>query len=392
MKNLKIFTAILLGVFAIASCEEQDREPVFQEPTEFVLNTPSCVNGVYDLDNSTSFVLTCSQPDYGFTAATTYTVEMSLYEDFIDASASTGEEIVENFEVVGTSTKAKIEVSAANVAVALTNLAGGDPEDYPKTVTAYVRVRAVLTKSGKGEIVSNIVTIPAMKFSYSLPPVNAPEDMYLIGAFNDWAWDKSNAMVKVNGNSAESALNSFWQIVWLPENCGMKFNSKKLWDGNETGYAGCTVKDNASAGVTSSDDGNIVVGKAGWYLVVIDAAVNGRDLVYTISFNVPKIYLFGKGTAGDSWSAEEANVFTIPDKADGEFISPAFDEDLDGTDDGGCVRACVVLDGHEWWHTEFIVLEGKIVYRETGGDQDRVGGKAGQRLYLKFSDGTGSIK
>lgn len=75
MRKLYISAALLLGVFAFSSCEDQDTTPVLQEPTEFVLNTPAYVNGTYDLEHSTTLELTCSQPDYGFTAATSYAVE-----------------------------------------------------------------------------------------------------------------------------------------------------------------------------------------------------------------------------------------------------------------------------------------------------------------------------
>ena len=38
------------------------------------------------------------------------------------------------------------------------------------------------------------------------------------------------------------------------------------------------------------------------------------------------------------------------------------------------------------------VFEKKIVYRGNGGDQERVDGAVGQRVYFKFSDDTGSLK
>lgn len=52
----------------------------------------------------------------------------------------------------------------------------------------------------------------------------------------------------------------------------------------------------------------------------------------------------------------------------------------------------VKIPGHDWWHSEFVVLSDKIAYRATGGDQDRVAGSAGQKVYLNFSKGTGEIK
>jgi len=41
---------------------------------------------------------------------------------------------------------------------------------------------------------------------------------------------------------------------------------------------------------------------------------------------------------------------------------------------------------------EFIVLDGKIVYRGNGGDQERVSVSEGQKAYLNFTDGTGVFK
>jgi hypothetical protein len=39
-----------------------------------------------------------------------------------------------------------------------------------------------------------------------------------------------------------------------------------------------------------------------------------------------------------------------------------------------------------------MVFDGAIVYRGMGGDQDRVAGSAGQKLYLNFTNETGEIK
>jgi hypothetical protein len=39
-----------------------------------------------------------------------------------------------------------------------------------------------------------------------------------------------------------------------------------------------------------------------------------------------------------------------------------------------------------------MVFDNKIVYRGMGGDQDRIQGMAGQKLYLNFGTETGEIK
>ena len=112
MKKLNIFASLLAGVLMFSSCEsDRDDNPVFKEPTAFTLNVPAYVNTIYDLENSTSLELTCSQPDYGYTAPTTYTVEVSTSQDFA------------TFETLAsTYTSAKMNVAADEIAVAATTL------------------------------------------------------------------------------------------------------------------------------------------------------------------------------------------------------------------------------------------------------------------------------
>jgi hypothetical protein len=385
MRKLYISAAMLLGVFAFSSCEDQDTTPVMQEPTEFVLNTPAYVNGTYDLEHSTTLELTCSQPDYGFTAATSYAVEVSLTNVF------DGKESV----VLGTTySTARMNVDVAEFAAALTSLAtAADPdlteEDFPMVTEVYVRLVAKLTNSGKGEIASNVIILPNVRMHYALPAVNLPEELYLIGQCNGWDWGAAYAFVPAYDNPNTADKKMFWRLAYLPAEGGLKLNFNKDWDGNEVGYAGVKCVDNASAGVKASDDGNIVVTTGGWYLVVVDMALNGRNYVYNVQFNAPNVYLMGSNAPVNDWSVADANLFSVPADADGSFVSPKFAYDTDG--DGG-VRACVNIPGHDWWKTEFMVFDGVLKYRATGGDQERVNGKKGQVLKINFTKGTGSIE
>ena len=385
MRKLYISAALLLGVFAFSSCEDQDTTPVMQEPTEFVLNTPAYVNGTYDLEHSTTLELTCSQPDYGFTAATSYAVEVSLTNVF------DGKESV----VLGTTySTARMNVDVAEFAAALTSLAtAADPdlteEDFPMVTEVYVRLVAKLTNSGKGEIASNVIILPNVRMHYALPAVNLPEELYLIGQCNGWDWGAAYAFVPAYDNPNTADKKMFWRLAYLPAEGGLKLNFNKDWDGNEVGYAGVKCVDNASAGVKASDDGNIVVTTGGWYLVVVDMTLNGRNYVYNVQFNAPNVYLMGSNAPVNDWSVADANLFSVPADADGSFVSPKFAYDTDG--DGG-VRACVNIPGHDWWKTEFMVFDGVLKYRATGGDQERVNGKKGQVLKINFTKGTGSIE
>lgn len=405
MKRFYIIASLLIGAVAFSACEEKLAEPVLNEPTEFVLNNPVLMNQPCDLAKSDYIELVCSQPDYGFTAATTYQVQVSLdgkFENPFDAKKITGDHVTIGVDYTNT----RINVSAEEMAIALTQLrsvllTAEDPditEDemkamFPYETPAYVRVKASLTNSGKGEIISNTVTFTNFNVPYSLPEVFVPKEFFIVGQYNGWDWGTAFDFVpaydnKMDGKGKEG---TFWRIIYLPEG-GFKVNAAKAWDGGEVGYVKddplYTYVDNAKSGLTASDDGNMVVTKAGWYIVVAKLAVDGRDIKYTFEINEPNVYLIGSVAGMTDWATLPEWKFTVPADADGEFVSPAFIADA-AADSG--VRACVNI-GIDWWKTEFMIFGGKIEYRGTGGDQERVLGNKGQKLYLNFTEGTGSIK
>ena len=91
------------------------------------------------------------------------------------------------------------------------------------------------------------------------------------------------------------------------------------------------------------------------------------------------------GDAAGEWNIADSHKFTIPTTEDGVFESPAFAADAE-------LRMCVSVDGFDWWQSEFMVFDGKIEYRGRGDDQNRVNVKAGQKVTLNFTAGTGEIK
>ena len=144
--------------------------------------------------------------------------------------------------------------------------------------------------------------------------------------------------------------------------------------------------------ISTNDDGNMCSATPGWYLMVVTATVEGRDIKYNVQFNEPNVWLMGPCIGDASWGElNEAGKFTVPTTKDDDFISPAFTGAVPGGDGDG-IRAYVKIPGNDWWHSEFIVLNDKIEYRGAGGDQDRVAGAVGQKLYLNFSTGKGSVK
>lgn len=374
MKQIKYkkWAVLFLGLsFILAACDDDhDSNPTLQTPTTFVLNTPAYASGaVYDLENSSDVELTCSQPDYGFTAATNYSVQVSLTGNFSTEG--------KYMDLATTYNTAKMNVDASEIAVAQTTLAleeGKTEADFPLTSKLYIRLKAALT-NGEGEIYSNTVALEQVRTVFALSPVVLPSSLYVVGSgIGNWTWDDAISMVPAYDNNG-----TFWHILYCEAGAEMKFNLEKAWDGNEFGSS-ATLEDNAGAGL--GGDGNLKVTNAGWYLVIVKATVEGREIKYTVQFEKPNVYILGQ-TWGEVWDLTDEQLFTVPADADGYFVSPAFKA-------AGEVRMCVKIEGADWWKSEFIVFaEGVITYRGTGGDQDRYTQSAGKRAYLNFMTGKG---
>ena len=220
--------------------------------------------------------------------------------------------------------------------------------------------------SGKGKWK---VRLDVNNWTYTINEVKP--DLFLTGSNYDWG---GKWLQLVPFHSSEE---DFWTIIYLHEGEQFKFAPQAGW-GGDFGYTGTTINDEAGANITSSSDGNIVVGKAGWYLLKVQ---NGSTKALTVL--QPNVYLIGD--AAGEWNVADSHKFTIPTTEDGVFESPAFAADAE-------LRMCVSVDGFDWWKSEFMVFDGKIEYRGRGIDQNRVNVKAGQKVTLNFTAGTGEIK
>ena len=220
--------------------------------------------------------------------------------------------------------------------------------------------------SGKGKWK---VRLDVNNWTYTINEVKP--DLFLTGSNYDWG-GKWLQLVPFNKSEED-----FWTIIYLHEGEQFKFAPQAGW-GDDFGYTGTTINDEAGANITSSSDGNLVVGKAGWYLLKVQ---NGSTKALTVL--QPNVYLIGD--AAGEWNVADSHKFTVPTTEDGVFESPAFAADAE-------LRMCVSVDGFDWWNSEFMVFDGKIEYRGRGIDQNRVNVKAGQKVTLNFTAGTGEIK
>ena len=221
-----------------------------------------------------------------------------------------------------------------------------------------------IAKAGKYNM-----TINMMDYTYEI--TEAPTELYMTGSEYSWGgvWKQ---LTPVNGTGTD-----YWTIVYLSVGEKIKFAPQADWGNDFGGQA--TVNDEAGAGLVADTDNNLEAKNAGWYLLHV---VNGAERIVNVL--APNVYLIGD-TAPAGWNVDETGKFVIPETKDGEFVSPAFVASKE-------VRMCVNFGGYDWWKVEFIVLDGKIVYRGNGGDQERVSVSEGQKAYLNFTDGTGVFK
>lgn len=173
--------SMALAVLGMASCS-QDRDPVLQTPTEFVLNTPVMADQYIELQAGNVLELVASQPNYGYSAVANYSAEMSLTQDFSTVYALKSTD----------ASQARITVKQADVATGICDLSGVSDEEtmasvFPDGIPAMpVYFRAVCELDGVegSRIVSNVVTYNHVQGYFAVP---VPGYIYLVGAPEGWA-------------------------------------------------------------------------------------------------------------------------------------------------------------------------------------------------------------
>ncbi len=370
---------MLLGLIAFTACStDRDDNPVLSVPEDgFALYAPGIAANVIDLDGTEQLVFKCNQPNYGYTAPVTYVLQFSIDgENWVETTATQNDPNA-------------LAVDGNDLAVIVTNALveqGYLEEDFPMTSDVYARVRAYLSgNEASTSVLSSVVHFQAST-SFALPAMVVPETLYFTGNFNGWSWETAVKGVQQNGQP-----ETLWHILWI-DNSGFKFNIEPDWDGNEVGFDGLNSITGSKADDIIASDGNIASSNPGWYMVKVTVTLVGRSYKYDLAVDPVQVYLIGPCTKSAAWDAGlEDELFTVP-RSNTEFVSPAFGNSTQGVE-GDCVRAYAVTGLGDWWQSEFIVFnDGNIAYRGNEGDQDRVGGAAGQKLYLNFSTDKGRIE
>lgn len=179
MKKIASFFATIAAVAALSACS-QDDTPVLHTPTEFKLNTPPFAEQLYQLTDNGQLTFTCSQPDYGLGVVTTYSLEISLTDDFLDSRTLT----------LTNPLSATMSTSTADVNLAILDMLGVvDEETWApyadnRVMPLYVRATAQTAQVEYSKIASsNVVKLPKVEIYFA---IKLPGYIYLVGSPEGW--------------------------------------------------------------------------------------------------------------------------------------------------------------------------------------------------------------
>ena len=266
MKKLSIIFPLLVGAFLMVACEtDRDDNPTIdlsKKQEAITLNIPTFANSTYDLANTDSVTLTCTAPNYGFPATTTYVVQLSIDEDMSNPSELTTTYYLNRMVVPGR------EIAMATTKQMI-NKKGLKQEDFPVETAAYLRIRAFIEGTPETETLSNIVKLNKIKTKFALPDVTMPDSMFVIGTFTDNDWKKSVKTIQVNNST-----QNHWRMVWM-DSKGVRLSpiqgEPNFSDNMITPIHVCNT-----TGFSVSSDGVVTAEKPGWYVMLIEGTGNNE--------------------------------------------------------------------------------------------------------------------
>ena len=204
-----------------------------------------------------------------------------------------------------------------------------------------------------------------------------PEKMYMTGSPYNWDWTLATELIPVHSHDG-----NFWGVYYLNANDMLKFNSARDWNGDQFGAESSAA---IGYGDYATGESDITIANSGFYLVWVQCSLSAdkKSVINRFVLAEPVPYLVGACAPG-GWDdiCSNAAKFTLDNNV---YKSPAFAND-------GELRMCILLDGVEWWQSEFMIFDGQIVYRGADKDQERINGVAGQIATLDFINNTGTIQ
>ena len=307
-------------MFGLTACEQNtDPKLTIPEDHSFVLNQPAFADQYLQLTQGNSFEVTCTQPDYGYAAAATYGIEVSLTEDFAD---------YRSIKPVNPAL-AKIEILDQDLALAMCELHGFNGSNYQDLPAEKVYLRATCEIAGvEGtQCVSNVITLNNVKFYLA---IMEPGQIYLVGSPNKWPApdpESEATLSKWQLNETGIGTGIFYNTFKLPagENMFRFYRELTGWDGGAS--LGSQAEDNPidiqGDFLDGIYDGPAVNGKGSWKfnldketMVGLTVDTNNMtvriDITGNINYDVlPCMYIIGNVSG---WNGpEEGNAAKLAD-------------------------------------------------------------------------------
>ena len=307
-KNIISSMLLLAGLSFFTACEDdRDSNPVIQQPTEFILNTPVYANTTVALESSKETInLSWSQPDYGFPIVANYAVQISKDGEFTtstdQALADESGATVADYAQLDAVTSCKIGIDPAVLDKALNQLYKWEENDVPETVKLYIRVNASINtpaQSGLYNINSNIVEMTVAPY-YMVLKDALPELWYLTGGcIGDGSWNNTAdgigtglipmSVVKDATYDKKTGAGPLTYTGYFPANAEFKI-VRTPGDWNKYVFCGGSSAGTTSLRIGGDDPGNIKITNAGYY--IINIAVEGTSYTCTIepAESTPAVY------------------------------------------------------------------------------------------------------
>ncbi len=308
MKN-KLLLGTLL-IFSIASLftsckDDRDDNPTFRTPTEFKVNTPAMTDQYIQLSEDNTVHLTWSQPNYGYNAQATYSIQVGVVQD--DGSIKWSQKTIKDDDgnvigyeddfMISTYTTCSANISAEGMAMEI-NQADGVKEIEQYVDKGFrkiaVRVKAALIESNTTEVPGSTIISEPVFFNHmrSFRVIKKPAFIYLIGTPGEWlAPIPANAAALEEWKLEETEIGNknFEGTFDLPAGeLSFRFYEKLTdWGGGDSWGAdvpdlnnvACELKDGAF------DFKPVVKGQSNWKFESIPAGS------YTITFNMKDLSL-----------------------------------------------------------------------------------------------------
>lgn len=356
MKTSKIVAMLVAGGMALlTSCEsDRDSNPTLLEPETFVLNQPAYSGEAIDLANTSSVRFTCSQPEFGYTAAVTYKVQVSATGSFTVSADEAEEGVKPDYaEPDDAFTSCVIDVNPQQMAKAIQQVTLTPEEEIPAETEIFVRLMA---KVGNFSCPSNVIKMKVSPYYVELK-VAAPEVWYLVGAvIADGKWTNSSAAIGTSMIPMFTKKDAEYDkkdgkgvIVYTGYIADGKFKIVRTpgdWD-HYVCCAGSWNGDTYTPFVRNgdADPGDIHLGAAGYYTITIDTKA-AKCTIQKADLKDVKVYpMMGlPGTyPGADWTPANNPMTAV--------------ETVEGTENHIWVKDVTLEDGNEfkfsngtdWW-------------------------------------------